>query len=438
MTHTSQPSKTTPTRTRNKRPIDPDWIREICLAAGADDVGFVSIDNEAVRSERDRILPVFPKARTLVSFVVRTSRGPLRSPDRSLANNEFHARGHDVDDVGRALVRALEDRGIEAINPSMGFPMNMDNWPEPWLISHKPIAVAAGLGAMGIHRCVIHPKFGNFILLGTVILEEEVAELSQPLDYNPCLKCKLCVAGCPTGAIKSDGAFDFSACYTHNYREFMTGFGDWVETVADSGSAKEYRKRVEDKETVSMWQSLGFGPNYKAAYCIGVCPAGEDVIAPFLDNRKGFLNDVVKPLQKKEEVIYAMKGSDAADYVTKRFPHKELKHVSSGLRPVSAASFIRFLPFLFQPGQSKGLDAVYHFDFNGAETQQHTVRISDATISVEEGLIGKADLHMRADSKTWVAFLRKDVGLLRALITRKIKLSGDPRLLIAFSKCFPS
>ena len=39
-----------------------------------------------------------------------------------------------------------------------------------WVVAHKPVAVASGLGVMGIHRNVIHPKFGNFILLGTVIV----------------------------------------------------------------------------------------------------------------------------------------------------------------------------------------------------------------------------------------------------------------------------
>ena len=29
----------------------------------------------------------------------------------------------------------------------------------------KPIAVEAGLGHMGIHRSVIHPRFGSFILV---------------------------------------------------------------------------------------------------------------------------------------------------------------------------------------------------------------------------------------------------------------------------------
>jgi hypothetical protein len=45
-----------------------------------------------------------------------------------------------------------------------------------------------------------------------------------------------------------------------------------------------------------MWQSLAFGPNYKAAYCLVVCPAGEDVIGPFLTDRPAFLKDTVRPL----------------------------------------------------------------------------------------------------------------------------------------------
>jgi epoxyqueuosine reductase QueG len=71
---------------------------------------------------------------------------------------------------------------------------------------------------MGIHRNVIHPRFGNFVVLGTVATQAEVAEYSAPIDFNPCLECKLCVAACPVGAIADDGSFDFFACYTHNYR----------------------------------------------------------------------------------------------------------------------------------------------------------------------------------------------------------------------------
>jgi len=84
----------------------------------------------------------------------------------------------------------------------MAFPMEMERFPERgWIVSHKRVAEAAGLGRMGIHRSIIHPKFGSFILLGTVLIAEDFNETSKPLEFNPCLECKLCVAACPVGAI---------------------------------------------------------------------------------------------------------------------------------------------------------------------------------------------------------------------------------------------
>src|SRR5207244_1340579 len=191
-----------------------------------------------------------------------------------------------------------------------------------WVVSHKPVAVAAGLGHMGIHRNVIHPRFGSFVLLGTVLLDAAATAYDQPLAYNPCVACKLCVAACPVGAIAADGHFDLAACYAHNYREFMGGFGDWVEHVADSRDGRALRTRVSRQETVSVWQSLAFGPNYKSGYCVAVCPAGEDVIAPFRRDRPGFLEQVVRPLQAATDPVYVVPGSDAEAHVTRKFPHK--------------------------------------------------------------------------------------------------------------------
>src|SRR5207248_2091626 len=179
---------------------------------------------------------------------------------------------------------------------------------------------------------------------GTILLDAEVSESNQPIDYNPCLECKLCVAACPVEAISPEGGFNFSACYTHNYREFMGGFTDWVEQVVDSKNGRDYRSRVSDAESASMWQSLSFGANYKAAYCLAVCPAGEDVIEPFLTNRKAHLKDVVRPLQEKEETIYVAKNSDAEDHVAKRFPHKKIKHVGNTLRPNTIELFLNGWP----------------------------------------------------------------------------------------------
>src|SRR5947209_4262188 len=160
--------------------LDANWLRQLGRQAGADDVGLVEISRPALDDQRADILRAFPPTRTLLSFVCRMNREPIRSPARSVANLEFHHTGDHANEVARQVVAALEQQGVRAVNPAMGFPMEMDRFPggKIWVVSHKPVAVAAGLGHMGIHRNVIHPKFGNFILLGTILIAGKAAKLN--------------------------------------------------------------------------------------------------------------------------------------------------------------------------------------------------------------------------------------------------------------------
>lgn len=421
-------------------PLDSNELRSLCLSLGADDVGFVSIHQPEIADQQADILQAFPPTKSLISFVCRMNRDNVRSPARSVANVEFHHTGEETNQIARAMVRELEQRGIRAINPAMGFPMEAQNYlnKKSWVISHKPIAVAAGLGQMGIHRNVIHPRFGNFILLGTVLLGAEVTDYNHPIDYNPCVECKLCVAACPVGAIGANGSFNFSACYTHNYREFLGGFSDWAKNIAESKTAKDYERKVGEADSATMWQSLSFGANYKAAYCLAACPAGEDVMAPFLHDRRQFIQDIVQPLQDKVETVYVIPGSDAESHVARRFPHKQIKPVRNSLTPITIEGFRFGLPLVFQPNQAKRLNAVYQFWFTGQEATQFTVILSDQTCEVHDGLVGQPNLRIKADSQTWIGFLRKEKNIVLAMLTGKIRIQGDFRLLLKFAKCFPT
>lgn len=420
--------------------LDAAWLRQLCFEAGADDVGFVHLETPSLSGERPHIVRAFPRTRSLISIVLRMNRDDVRSPLRSVANNEFHHQTDETNEVARRIVAALERFGIRALNPPSGFPMEADRWmtERMWVVSHKPVAVAAGLGHMGIHRNVIHPKFGNFILLGTILLGAEVSEYAHALDFNPCLTCKLCVAACPVGAIAPDGAFNFSACYTHNYREFMGGFADWAETVAESRSGLDYRRRVKESETVSTWQSLAFGPNYKAAYCMAVCPAGEDVIGLYQQSKKDFTAEVLRPLQAKVEPLYVIPGSDAEAYARRKFPHKTLRHVRSTLRPASLRTFLQGMPLTFQREASAGLDARYHFTFTGTESAEATVDIRDKSLQVRSGLQDEPDISVTADGEAWLRFLRRETHIVKELLLRRVRVRGPIKLLQAFGRCFPT
>ena len=50
-----------------------------------------------------------------------------------------------------------------------------------------------------------------------------------------------------------------------------------------------------------------------------------------------------------------------------------MKPISSGLRPRTIGGLLAFMPFVFQPNQSKGLDAVFHFKFTGMEEREATI-----------------------------------------------------------------
>lgn len=417
-------------------PVPTTWLKSLAAQCGADDAGLVEIARPALADQLGYIRQVYPAAKAVLAFCIRMNREPVRSPVRSVANQEFHATYDEVNETARAIVTALSGAGIPACNAVAAFPMEVQLPGRGWTVAHKPIAVAAGLGHMGIHRSVIHPRFGSHILLGSVLIGMEADSYDQPVEFNPCLECKLCVAACPVGALKFDGAFDFLTCYTHNYREFLGNFADFVSALVESDDMPTFNKRFSPGETTSMWQSLSFKPGYKAAYCISVCPAGEEVIKQFLDDRQSYVQNVVKPLQEKGENLYVIENSDAEAHVRARYPHKTLKHVRAA-RLLSIASYVAQLPLGFQRGRAKGLNASYHWIFSGPQDTLLTVRIHDQCLVIQQGHVGETDITVKTPAEIWLGIVNRERQLTAALEQNEICIEGDPGLLVAFLRCFP-
>ena len=168
--------------------LDAEWLKKQVLEAGADDVGLVDINCPDLSGYRADILELFPWAKTLVSFVTRLNPENIHCVSQAVRDLEFISTQKEADAIARKVTRVLARNGVGASNYACGFPMDLDKWPgKMWPVSHKPIAVAAGLGHLGNNRNLLHPRFGNFILLNTILVDRKATAYDSPLDYNPCI-----------------------------------------------------------------------------------------------------------------------------------------------------------------------------------------------------------------------------------------------------------
>jgi len=77
-------------------------------------------------------------------------------------------------------------------------------------LSYKKAGVLAGLGAFGKSQLLIHPEWGPWLWLRTVVTDAPLPP-DTPTDFTPCEDCRRCVEACSGGAL-SHSQFDREAC----------------------------------------------------------------------------------------------------------------------------------------------------------------------------------------------------------------------------------
>jgi len=417
------------------RTLKAEELRKICLEEGADDAGFIEIDRQALAAEKDAILRIFPETATVVSLVVRANRESITSPSLSVVDYEFTKAHERLGEATGRILRRLNSLGIRGVAMPPGFPMDMTNWPgKVWEVSHKIVAVEAGVGLMGEHRLVINPKFGNHIWLDTLLLDVSLERYDQPLKENPCIRCGLCIAVCPVGAVRKEAGIDFMSCAMHNYHELFGGFQEWIEKIVSSRTVRSYRAKFHDSETIAKWQSLTYGHAYRCSYCMAVCPAGEETVERYRSDKKTYIQKYVTPLREKHEPVYVIKGT-RAEKSARANEAKDVRLVRNTIRPSSVGSFLEGVTLLFNPEKAEGLKLNLQFSFTGKEKRTATIVIADRGITVRDGLHGTPDLQVRADAATWVRMLNEEISPIKAMLTGKIRLKGNPTLLSRFKSC---
>jgi epoxyqueuosine reductase QueG len=73
-------------------------------------------------------------------------------------------------------------------------------WQQLAVLSHKHLAVEAGLGEVGICQMLVTPRFGPRVYLASIVTDAPLKPDNR-LEEPVCTKCGICVENCPSGAI---------------------------------------------------------------------------------------------------------------------------------------------------------------------------------------------------------------------------------------------
>ena len=94
-------------------------------------------------------------------------------------------------------------------------------------VDHSPIderdaAVRAGLGIIGRHGLLIHPKYSSFVFIGEVLTDLDVSLLpnaGEVRELSFCEDCGACRRACPTGILSGKAGSDCLSAITQRKGE---------------------------------------------------------------------------------------------------------------------------------------------------------------------------------------------------------------------------
>nr|WP_207188568.1 tRNA epoxyqueuosine(34) reductase QueG [Thiocystis minor] len=119
-----------------------------------------------------------------------------------------YALGRDYHKVLRQRLQRLAERIQTDIGP-FGYRVFVDSAP----VLEKPLAAKAGLGWIGKHTNLIHPRAGSWFFIGEIY-----TDLPLPSDapiQNHCGRCHACLDICPTRAIVAPYQLDARRCISY-------------------------------------------------------------------------------------------------------------------------------------------------------------------------------------------------------------------------------
>lgn len=207
-------------------PVDRFDIRETALRAGADDCGVASAERFAGAPEGFRPTDIYSACKSVVVCVKQMPIGNIRPENPIPYTHAAYQMYAEMDGISMAMCRFFQEKGANAAIIPADVPYI--SWDEAaqhgrGILSLKHSAVQAGLGFMGRNTIFIHPRYGNMVYIGAVLVDRaiEPSPLAEGLGCPP--GCSRCVEACPVGAI-GGGTVDQKLCRAESFVKVGRGW----------------------------------------------------------------------------------------------------------------------------------------------------------------------------------------------------------------------
>jgi len=177
-------------------------IKNYAKCRGATLVGIATAERLSKAPKGRRPKNFLPDVKNVISIGLKINRASILQLPKTVREykTSYDTANLKLNSLAWDIASLLEKEGYEAVPFPASVPYDVKKLFGD--ISHKHVAVAAGLGKFGLNNLVLTPKYGPYVRFVSVMTNAPL-EADEPLSNDACIgeKCSKCITACPVGAL---------------------------------------------------------------------------------------------------------------------------------------------------------------------------------------------------------------------------------------------
>lgn len=152
---------------------------------------------------------ILPDAKSIIMVTLNYYRPQINSGKQGRISR--YAYGRDYHKTFKAKLTKLEQE-IKTLLPNSKTRFFADSGP----LLERAYATSANIGYIGKNTMLITPKFGSWVLLGEILIDQKLDYDSfNSTEHGICGTCNRCQTICPTGALNKEYQIEAKLCISY-------------------------------------------------------------------------------------------------------------------------------------------------------------------------------------------------------------------------------